>query len=281
MKRLLYLLAALPLLFGGCNKDDNAPETGGTAVQFTTEITRASGTVWDTGDQIGIFMKTAGDDIATSVALSAANVLYTTDGMAFTTTTPIYYPQSGMVDFVAYYPWRATPPSNPYIYKVDVSTQTDPATIDLLWSNNATDKSTASVALQFSHRLSKVVVKAVKGEDMKDEDFTDMGITIAGMPSQVDFSLADGTFGTPAAFADITPRPLTAGEQYEAIIIPHTGTAGRTMVFTVGDDSYIYNIPDTDNFASGKRYLYTITVSKTDISVSHDIDYIPGGGIGW
>lgn len=275
MKKILYIVAAGAMMLTACNKDNDAPD-GQQAVQFSAAITtRAAGTNWSVDDQIGAFMKTAGYPLGTTNL--ADNVRYTNAAGGFTAATPIYYPQSGAVDFVAYYPYRATPAADPYLYKVDVATQTNPATIDLLWSNNAVNKtkSAAAVALQFDHMLSRVVLNIKPGTGMTAADMAGITVKIAGMPTAADFSLANGTLGNLAgASTDLTPIAVTPASGYTAtfaaIVVPQGAGAwsGRKLVFTVGGANYDHAIPDGDDFASGREYAYDIAVDATGVSVS-------------
>ena len=63
--------------------------------------------------------------------------------------------ENDKVDFIAYCPQAALTGNT---YAVDVTDQSYPAAIDLLWSNNATalDKTVQTVDLKFYHRLSRI-----------------------------------------------------------------------------------------------------------------------------
>ena len=57
MKIKFFALAALALALAACNNDNEILNGDPVAAQFTADIalaTRASGTIWDTGDRIGI-----------------------------------------------------------------------------------------------------------------------------------------------------------------------------------------------------------------------------------
>lgn len=276
MGKILYILAVGMMMLTACNKDNDTPDDQ-QAVHFSAAITtRAAGTNWSVDDQIGVFMKTAGYSLGTTNL--ADNVRYTNSSGGFTATTPIYYPQSGAVDFVAYYPYRATPASGqPYFYHVDVATQTHPATIDLLWSNNAVNKtkSAAAVNLQFDHKLSRVVLNIKHGTGMTAADLAGITVKIAGMPTEADFSLDNGTFGNlDNTSTDLTPIAVTPTSGYTAtfaaIVVPQEAGwwSGRKLVFTIGGADYNYAIPDGDDFASGREYAYDIAVNATGVSVS-------------
>ena len=138
------LLAAAALTAAGCSDDDNEKGGGATGVEanFSAEITpytRAAGDTWTNGDAVGIYM--LGGDAGT-----ADNVRYTCEpnGRLSAADAKIVIPGSGTFDFVAYLPYKQSSLSGDagkidgYLYPVVLSDQTDPAAIDLLWSDNAT-----------------------------------------------------------------------------------------------------------------------------------------------
>ncbi len=284
------VLAGAALLGVGCSQDEGFADGGcRVAVVFNTSLagqtagplTKAAGTAWDTGDEVGIFMLTAGGTLPGNIvdagtAAAADNRLYTADASGVLSPpagNPIYYPQSGNVDFIAYYPHRTAPGTNPYIYKVDVSDQSDPAAIDLLYAKKpGVAKSQTAVPLVFEHQLSKLTIGVAKGTGMASVDFTTMTVSIGGMPVTADFDLNGGATpltvtGGPAAFV---PRIVTAGSLYDAILVPQTANAyaSRTVVFTVGGAPYTWAIPAATAFEGGSHHTYTVTVNKTGLTVS-------------
>ena len=120
------LLAGL-LLSGGCSQDDDPVVNGaGDAASFIAGITGhtapagqatqgASGTrttnggdSWAAGDPVGIFMLETGAVLPDGIIAGADNKKYTvtnisTGAMAPDGGTPLYYPQSGNVDFCLLY----------------------------------------------------------------------------------------------------------------------------------------------------------------------------------
>ena len=131
-------IAMLMLLGTACRKD-NAPEVvneNRTAVQFSSSIngqikTKAADNSWNANDAIGVFMKTGTG--LTSVISANKNYNTTGDGefKPSAADQTLYYPEDGKtVDFIAYYPFKQSLPSN-NIYAVDVNNQTSQSAIDL------------------------------------------------------------------------------------------------------------------------------------------------------
>ncbi len=281
----LPLLAAVVLV--GCSRDEGLTVGGdrlpvvfnaSLADQTAGSITKAAGAAWTAGDQIGIFMLTAGGNLPDNIVdagtpAAADNRLYTADAAGLLSPSAgneIYYPMTGSVDFVAYYPWRTPPAGYPQIYKVNVNNQSDPAKIDLLYAKKTgMAKSQTAVPLVFDHKLSKLTLTVVKGTGMAFVDFGNMRVSMNGVPVTGDFHLNGTQPVIPAGTGDFILRKVTDGEVYDAILIPQPmGGTGRTANFFVAGETYVWNIPDTTPFEAGKHYTYTITVNKTGLTVS-------------
>jgi hypothetical protein len=249
--------------------------------------TLAAESSWDSTDDIGVFMV---DNATTDVRNEAANKQYrTADGSgnftAFNAANTIYYPVNGdKVDFIAYYPYDQLI-TTLGDYSVDVSNQTASADIDLLYAtaNNGDagyDKNSSSlIALTFNHKLSKLTLNITNEEDVTQitaADLAAMTVSIAGLNTKATFNLAAGTLGAGSTKAAITPRTVTAGAKYEAILLPETFT-GATVTFAIPTGSsagnYNWTIPD-GAFDSGKEYVYTVAFTGTNgaISVTGTID---------
>jgi len=244
--------------------------------------TASNGNEWVQDDLVGIFMKKTGQSLSSiNISEGADNIQYKAtpkSGEAKTATFApantneiIYFPQSGNVDFIAYYPYVASLTS--YTYLVDVSTvkQAAPDAIDLLYSNDATgkNKSNPAVGLTFRHALSRIVLNMEKGTGVTDVELAGMKVTFTGMPTTADFKLADGTFDNRGNVMAINPKG--SGTSYQALLIPQEANEfrGRTMTFTFNGETFNYTIPDNDAHAykSGKEYTYEITVNRTGVTV--------------
>ncbi|WP_036930028.1 fimbrillin family protein [Prevotella sp. 10(H)] len=248
--------------------------------------TASNGNEWEQDDLVGIFMKKMGQPLSSiNISEEADNIQYKATPKSGETETAtfapananeiIYLPQSGNVDFIAYYPYVAS--LTGYTYPVDVSTgkQGNPDAIDLLYSNDATgkNKNNTAVSLTFKHALSRIVLNMEKGTGVTDAELAAMTVTFTGMPTTAGFKLADGTFDNKGNVAAIAPNG--SGTSYQALVIPQAENeyTGRTMTFTLGGETFTYDIPDTDAHAykSGKEYTYEITVNRTGVTVATPI----------
>lgn len=306
------LLAGL-LLSGGCSRDDDPVVNGvGDAASFIAVITGHTvpagqatqgapgtrttngGDSWTAGDPVGIFMLETGAALPDGIIAGADNKKYTvtntsTGAMAPDGGTPLYYPQSGNVDFVAYYPFSAasedattagTVNGTNCTYNISVAGQSDEAAqnaLDVLYAKavNAA-KSKTAVKLAFGHVLSKVTLNVKAGEDIAQADVQKLAassVVFGGMPQTATLDLQDGglTAGVVGEFNPVKARTAAAAYDatFTALIVPQAADTyvGRTMVFTVAGEIFTGTIPDLDAFVEGSHYTYPVTVGRNGVIV--------------
>jgi formylglycine-generating enzyme required for sulfatase activity len=277
-----------------------------TAVAFSAQTdnsdtrTSAGGEQWLTTDQVGIYMVTAGQTLSTAaISEGADNRKYLPQTAATssalspaTTDQTIYFPQSGEVDFVAYYPWKesgsAAGQINNYVYPINLTDQSDPAALDLLYARRANRSNLLpNVNLAFSHPLSKITLRVKKGADISAVDFSAATAAISGMPATAGFSLADGTISSVGAATGFdalrvaTPATFDAG--YEALLLPQAVNVytGRKVTFTAGGNTYEWEIPGATAFEAGVNYIYTLLAHSTGVDVEEASTALIGSITPW
>jgi len=281
-KKIFLAFVMTALVFTSCNNDDDG--NGGEnlkSVQFVSTIIdldgnarqlRATGSVWDKNDAIGVYMVKNGLGLTPETVLTENKQHITENGTANGTFKPadaaslINYPDDGSkVDFIAYYPYASSGIVD-YKYPINVSDQSSQPAIDFLYSNSAInlDKTTLSVPLGFKHKLSKVIFN-ITSEDISD--LSGLSIAIKGMKTKAIYNLAGGenpliVDGT--SVSDMNAKVLATGGSGEAIILPETGVAGRSFVFSLpSGDSFVWEIPATTEYEEGKKYTYNVTLKKS------------------
>lgn len=294
MKQTKFILAgavaALTLSSCSNNLDDNSSwGSDSQNVKFSSYIegqktVKASGTTWTTGDKVGIFMKKAGADLG---AATAANKQFVADDRGNLTAADqaLVYPE-GAVDFVAYYPYTANVTDNKVA--VDVKNQSKPADIDLLYSNNATNKAASAnaVNLGFKHQLATVRLN-IKAQGIAST--AGLTATLTGSKTAGSFNLADGSLAvTDASAADIAFTVNAAGTQAEAIVLPQNA-ANVKVKFTLKGKTVEQALPAASaTWAAGNRYAIDVTLkgeSTGEIYVNFgqapitDWTDVPGGNI--
>ena len=291
MKVKYLLLATIVLITSITSCSDNEKyDFESNSLRFSSTVAeqsktnqRAAGSAWDAGDAIGVFMKTGiGLSSIIGRADNQKHITATTSGAEFLPADPIanaiYYPTSGSVDFIAYYPYVDNLAN--YTYKVDVTNQSIQENIDLLYSNDATSKSSGDqVVLGFNHQLTKVVFN-LTGVD-SSVDLTDVVVSIDGMPVKGDFELGAVTLTVTGSLATISMKttvdPSNVSEGYaEGIVIP-TVAATRNFSFTFKDNgttvTYTWNASN-EPFDRGKKNIYNVQLGgsqKVSISPSSTI----------
>ena len=286
-KKTFSAVALAALLLTACQNDEETMQTDTrVALQVTSGIqTRAYNATWEAGDDIGIFGFTQGD--ASTEAYS--NVRYVTTGGngRFTPDgTTIYLPTDGSsLDFVAYYP-HTTDLENG-IYTVDVENQSDLSTIDLMAAGTQTaDRSKNTVAFNFEHKLSKIVLTFKPGDGMALSELTGMKVQLTNQQPLATFDVTqpDGE----VVVGKNTPATLTLntdadGTFSEGIVLPSANFDGMTLHLELSDGSSFFNWDlnnsKADKFEAGKKYVYDITVNRSRLAVTATIeDWAPGNG---
>lgn len=286
-KKTFSAVALAALLLTACQNDEETMQTDArVALQVTSGIqTRAYDDQWEKGDEIGIFGFTQGD----APAQAYTNVRYVTTGGdgAFTPDgTTIYLPTDGSsLDFVAYYP-HTTDLENG-IYTVDVENQSDLSTIDLMAAGTQTaDRSKNTVAFNFEHKLSKIVLTFKPGDGMALSELTGMKVQLTNQQTKATFDVTqpDGevVVGTDSP-TDITLLTDADGTSSEGIVLPSANFDGMTLHLELSDGSSFFNWDlnnsSANKFEAGKKYVYDITVNRTGLSVTATItDWAPGNG---
>ncbi|HCD9233665.1 TPA: fimbrillin family protein [Elizabethkingia anophelis] len=286
---------ALALLVQSCKNDDyrdQGPGMGGNGkAQFTSSIggtpaTRVTGNTWDSKDAIGVFMK-QGNGLSNVLA---SNKKYTTEGngnFSGDGSEAINYPDTGSVDFIAYYPYTANLSGT--TLPVSVATQTNLSAIDVLYSNNATglSKTSGTANLNFAHKLAKIELTVKAGNGVADVN--GLSVTYKNVNTTASLDLATGTLSGAAAPKDVTAK-ITAkapAQFVEAILLPGDYSA-KTVVFTLASGTYTWTLPANTTFDVNKKYTFDITlqtsstgnqVAVTGAGTITDWTNVPGGAV--
>lgn len=316
MKKILFL-AAIAAAWVSCQDEKNcaSPKTEGNEIRIHSTIagitadkeTRTTITgstaAWANGDALGLFC-------AQSVE-PGVNVQYTVSGVGsspvWATTTPIYWANgTTMHKFLAYAPYAAGNTNPAAIKLAAISTQTGtlaPA-MDFLISNNlgttGVTRAGGLVGLIFNHALSLIELNFVAGSGIPS------GTTLANFtlasPTSSDklyttdttstIALSDGTITAGATTNTATVTPASAPTlsatptPLYVLLLPGTFTA-PTLTINLQESGATVAVPaaalSTTTFAAGSKYAYTVTISRTAITISNPVitDWTPvtGGSI--
>lgn len=289
MNRILFGILFVSFFFYSCENDDDYSINNQKPIEFSSDIsykintTKASGSSWDGGDKIGIFMKSGGTVLSEqSIIDNASNVSYRTSGngifVAETTSDAIYFPaDNSFVDFIAYYPYRSDITS--FIYEIDVTDQSIPENIDFLYSNNLANVNNTNVnnSLIFTHQLSTIRFNISIIND--NVPFDDLTVTASGMKTKADFDLTNGSLTVDEnSVAAINFRTtINSSSAYaEAVLLPDNGGSGRTITFglpSVGTN-FKWTIPSDTQLGKGRKYTYNIKLDASGVIVEEDFGWV-------
>lgn len=274
----VFLFAAAAMALAACNNADNDVDEP-VAAQITATIgknalTRASETSWANGDTIGITMSGR-----------YTNMKYITESEngKFTGATMYFKNKTEPVTITAYYPYTGTEGQTPAVIEASTSaghqTPEEQPTFDFLYAvkENVTGAE-PNVNLAFSHRMSKLTFIFQEGNSGTDISKL-TSYTIEGL-------ILEGTFnpstGVCAAKTDATAAPLSVtltegtvknGEALPSFIVfPQTVGKVTMKIHDSEDQDYACELNfGTDGIVAGNNYQFTITVSKTKLSVNSTI----------
>lgn len=316
MKKILIVLTTALLLAACSNDNDPAAINDGRRVPLQVTgyiayiplgITRAAGSAWEAGDQIGLYALPHGT--TTEPIDDGSNVCYSTPSegetsgtlyLPFTTATPITLPSTGNIDVYGYYPY-SDKTTDPTAIAVNVETETEKKIIDLMTTGKVEytkqdntkipiNSANPECQLLFHHRLTKLVFNL---------DLSEMGtigtiaLTVGSQKAATydmyhdELTCTGDANKTISAVALATPNP-NYNKTFEAIVLPNNATdpititgnpaADRTVSIVVDGRSYTFTIAasgdesstkvKTPSFTSGKKYVYNVKVYPFTIEVN-------------
>lgn len=269
ISNLLYMGALSTLALMSCtNNDDNSEWYGSEGIVFTTAIqSRVSGNTWNANDEVGIYMMNAGSGIEAATAQNKKYIAQTNGTLTAAPGNGIYLPESGNVDFIAYYPYTTSVSGNKIA--VNVSDQSKPAAIDLIYSNGTKGvaaTTATTISLGFTHQLTKVTLNVTKDETI--ETLNGLGVNIKGISTEGEFNLADGTLTATAGtnnkdvamYIDAQGTTATA----TAIILPTAASTDQTslnLTFNLNGQSFTHTISDASIFEKGTNVSFNAKLS--------------------
>lgn len=276
----LSIFSAL-FLVPSCNKN-KAPKSTDNAevVVFRSNLpgeyvaprqTRMDNGVWQTDDAIGVFMTKSGE----TAPYGKANARYATKSAnaaeaaftPFSTDDALHFPYIGNADFYAYYPYTAISEGTS-ILKLDISNQSEPKDIDLLYASAQNVAKQRSVMLSFRYVLPQLVFqfKDEKGTEIASSAISEL--TLHGVQQTADFDLFSNDLTPTGATADL----LANSKTLSAIILPGM-VKPLTVSFLYNGKKYQWNISDEGkNFQRAKRYTFSVMVIKDKVVYSETVN---------
>ena len=288
MKTRFFALAALALLLGACNNDNEILNGDPVAAQFTADIapaTRASGTTWDNGDRIGI-TDIGNDTQYGNVPFILKNGKFEAEGKV------IYIEDTKTHTFRAYYPYNAA--GGILTATTDATAQQNQPAIDFLFASGATgDKNNPVVSFtdktakggednSFHHRMSQITLTFEAGDGVnfsvvKPERYTLDGLLLTGT-----FNTADGiaTADNGAQTGELTMNLADGNLTSSIILFPQTVASLPLVVNYKGQEYHATLTMPEGALQAGNNYTYTVKVNATGLTLEGCTigSWVDGGG---
>jgi hypothetical protein len=288
LKNILKIALVAPLLVA-CNESDDLGGSDNIAT-FSATIdgvsTRVNNDAWDSGDAIGIRIKT-------SDSAAEGNYKYITadgtgkfapaaDANGSVSGNRIIFNDKSKMNFVAYYPYFSEndgmSASSDVIWDNGIIRIYSAPVADYMFAQGSGSSTKPDVALKFSHKMSQLAFNLTAGDGVDNLD----GITLSlsGIIKMGTFSTIDGSVtltGNSGSDVNITSPTYTDTDKksvQESIILLPQPLATTTLTVTLGSKSYAatINLPKDANgnqgLLSGNSVSYSITVNAGSLSIS-------------
>lgn len=232
--------------------------------------TRATATAWEQGDAIGVYALTAGQALPGGIYNEKANIKYTTastDGIFKAASIGIQFLNSeDKLDFISYYPYKET--INNYTYPINVSAQSSPETIDLMYSNNVknSESGTSLVNLNFKHALSQLVFSITAGDGITSLQSITASLSDVVVDGAFDLASGNVTMGTTKQ--SLAPKVYNTNNTtatVSVILLPGQNTKDVVVSFTLNGSIYKFPLSEVI-LASSSKYTYQLVLSKTGLT---------------
>ncbi len=257
-------------MIASCTKEESATEESLNA-QFSSSITRASGTEWESGDQIGVMVTQNNSLVAEYNYNNRYNVSFTDpehgDFIADSEVDQIYYSvdNTECINFYAYYPYNSDLVEADCSYPIDITEQSTPKNIDFMEASTdgsgGYNKDSGTVILNFSRNMSKITIKLKEGDGVALSDITN--VEFEGFYTTATYDFTTNTFGS-CGGETTTITPYDEGsETYSAIVIPEQATT-----HTINFETKYGTLPlDLSSYTleRGSHLYFTITVSQVPV----------------
>lgn len=289
IKNLFFIFPLVCLFFLGCEGETVDPPRASKSIKVTADIegmkTRLSGSTWEKGDGIGIYMIKSEMPLSNTALAKNVHYRYDENGI-FTPKTEaqeIYLPFNGSnVDFIAYYPYREE--LTDFTFPIDLTVQSDKVTLDLMYADNATvvNMTNPNVNMIFSHKLSKIVLQISPNRNI---DLSKLSVILTNVPTKASFNMGNGVLTCYPEIEDIALGISSDGTVAEVILLPGSDLSDSKLWFVVGDNELVYHSSLPANItanplASSTLYSLNVTLNaEEDEEVRANIE--PGFIIPW
>lgn len=284
IKSLAFAAIALPIIASCSNENEPSTiETGKKLMTFDCRIengTRATDTAFEENDEIGVYVVNTGELIQPA-GNEVNNKKFKYNGTAWAPDKTVYW-NDGTFDVYAYYPYCeqiSDTEEMTFTVKEDQSDHANYTASDFIWaSKEEVTGGNDAVSLEFSHRLSKVMVTLEKGEGFTGDIPSNCEVYIHSTGLEASVNLKTGNASTSVSSPTGTIKALQKDNTtFEAIAVPQNITSRLPLVEVVAD-GVSYLMEGKISLRPGYCHNITITLTKNPEATKIEI----GGSIsGW
>ncbi len=279
---ILALSAGMASCDGSITDPDNISLSGKTEMTFSfihpSQQSRATETSFESGDIAGIFVAEATTplEIAGNIVNNEA---LTFSGSAWNSGRKLYW-DDGQFDIYAYYPYCSNVSSTsdlPFDLALDQNAAT-PSGIDgyeasdfLFASARAMTASAEPVNMQFSHIMSKISVRLIKGDDFDGEIPDNATVYIHNTVTRAGIDLAAGVATKdPRASRQTIVARRNSTTDYSAIIVPQR-LENRVPLIEVVMNGVSFLYESKFVFKPGIHHIINLVIDKNPEQIKIEI----------
>lgn len=287
MKKFFFCAAAAIVALASCSKtqvvyNDAPEEIGFKAVSGVMTKDPIEGTTLPTGAMMMVYASKSAEEAGTYTPYFSKQT-FEWKSTYWGGTTAQYWPESGYLKFIAYYPSTigtgvtGDATQNIVISGVDAADQTDILYTNLTAAQECANK--PEVAMPFLHALAQVQVTAkVSDADMTDVNVTKVVLKTPILTGNLTLTGTDATWADQANGADITMNNVIASTDLTttsqtlgtgALVVPGTTTSQLVVTYTIGGLEVTTDpISIAGTWEKGKKYIYNLTIGLDEIKLS-------------
>lgn len=277
----IYLAAAL-LAATSCSKEEGNSDNGQLLLApALPNMSKATETEFESGDRFGIYAVEYKEDAPLPLQLSgnwANNSMALYNGTNWSISPVIWWNNASKLDVIAYYPYNSNPNSvDNYLFTIEEDQRESGFTLsDLMWAKaKGAERSAGAVALNFRHKLSRLDIKLIRGDEFEGDIPADAVVRVMGTVSSAIMDMESGGIekNPQGKEMTITAHQRGVGE-YSAIIVPQKILNQIPLVeILVNNVSYL--VSSRFIFEEGVRHTLNITLNSDPNKILITI----GGGI--
>lgn len=287
----LIILYAVCFMVCSCGSEENLPNAEDGSMRFTAcypgaeqqvKGLRATNTGFENDDVIGLYVTDATKPLQVS-GNEVNNAAMTFDGTVWKPSNTVYWNNGMRYNVYAYYPYIASPAS---VDDCLFSVQTDQTTArsanglggyeasDFLWAERTgLSASKDPVALTFKHRMSRLNILLVTGEDYEGQlpDEKDIAVYVHNTVTEATVDMASGMVTkNPYKSATTIRAKSLGGYKYAAIVVPQRLDKNLPLVEVVMK-GVSYLVESRFLFKMGMQHTIMLTISKNPEQVEIEI----------